>query len=106
MEAHLAQGDLTGARAVLRAVPREVDPTTLVAHIATMGDLYWVLDDAQQRLLLRLSPTPFGEDRAAWGFALTQTHALRGDTALARACMPTQPVAFWRPAFETCLGIR
>ncbi len=85
VEAHLAQGDLAGARAVLRTVPREVDPATLVAYIATWGDYYWVLDDAQQRLLLRLSPAPFGDDRAAWGFALAQTHALRGDTALARA---------------------
>jgi eukaryotic-like serine/threonine-protein kinase len=85
VEAHLAQADLPGARAVLRAVPREVDPATLVAYIANWGDLYWVLDDAQQRLLLRLSPAPFGDDRAAWGFALAQTHAIRGDTALARA---------------------
>jgi eukaryotic-like serine/threonine-protein kinase len=85
VEAHLAQGDLSGARAVLGAVPRDVDPATLVAHIATWGDLYWVLNDAQQRLLLRLSPAPFGDDRAAWGFALAQTHALRGDSAAARA---------------------
>jgi tetratricopeptide (TPR) repeat protein len=62
-----------------------VDPATLVAYIAYSGDLYWVLDDAQQRLLLRLSPTPFGDDRAGWGFALAQTYAIRGDTALARA---------------------
>jgi len=85
VHAHLAQGDLTGAREVLRAVPREVDPAALVAYIATWDDLYWVLDDAQQRLLLRLSPAPFGDDRAAWGFALAQTHALLGHTALARA---------------------
>ena len=44
-----------------------------------------MLDDAQQRLLLRLSPEPFGGDRAAWGLALAETHALRGDSALARA---------------------
>jgi serine/threonine-protein kinase len=85
VETHIARGDLSGARAVLRAVPREVDPATLVAYIATWGDLYWVLDDTRQRLLIRLSPGPFGDDRAAWGFALTQTHALRGDTGLARA---------------------
>jgi eukaryotic-like serine/threonine-protein kinase len=84
-DVYLAQGDLTGAQAVLRAVPRDVDPATLVAHIATWGDFYWVLDDAQQRLLLRLSPGQFGDDRATWGFALAQTHALRGDSALARA---------------------
>jgi tetratricopeptide (TPR) repeat protein len=62
-----------------------VDPAALVAFVATWDGLYWVLDDAQQRLLLRLSPAPFGDDRAAWGFALAATHALRGDTALARS---------------------
>lgn len=85
VEAHLLQGDLTGARAVLRAVPPEVDPTALVASIANWDDLYWVLDDAQQRLLLRLSSAPFGDDRGWWSFALAQTYAFRGDTALARA---------------------
>jgi eukaryotic-like serine/threonine-protein kinase len=82
--AHLAQGDLVGARGVLGAVPGEVDPAALVAQVAT-NDLSWVLDDAQQRLLLRISPEPFGGDRAAWGLALAETHALRGDSALARA---------------------
>jgi TolB-like protein/tetratricopeptide (TPR) repeat protein len=82
--AHLAQGDLVGAGGVLGAVPGEVDPAALVAQVA-WNDLSWVLDDAQQRLLLRISPEPFGGDRAAWGLALAETHALRGDSALARA---------------------
>jgi eukaryotic-like serine/threonine-protein kinase len=84
VSAHLAQGDLVGARGILGAVPAEVAPAALVAQIAT-ADLYWVLDDAQQRLLLRISPEPFGGDRAAWGLALAETHALRGDSARARA---------------------
>jgi tetratricopeptide (TPR) repeat protein len=82
--AHLAQGDLVGARGVLGTVPGEVDPAALVAQVAT-NDLSCVLDDAQQRLLLGLSPEPFGGDRAAWGLALAETHARRGDSALARA---------------------
>jgi eukaryotic-like serine/threonine-protein kinase len=90
---HLARGDLAGARAVLRAVPREVDPAELVAHIATV-DLYWVLDDAQQRLLLRLSPEPFGGNRAAWGLALAETHALRGDADVARAYADSARLAY------------
>jgi serine/threonine-protein kinase len=85
VEAHVAQGDLAGARAVLQAVPRDVDPAALVAFIATVDDLYWVLDDTQQRLLLRLSPSPFGDDRASWAFALAATYALRGDTTQSRA---------------------
>ena len=80
----VAQGDLSGARAVLRAAPREVDQTTLVAFVATYQDLFWVLDDAQQALLLRLTPGPFGDDRLAWGMALAQTADIRGDRARSR----------------------
>ena len=81
---HLGLGDLAGAQAVLRAASREVDPTALVAYMALRGDLYWVLEDEQQRLLLRLSPEPFGRNRADWGLALAETYALRGDSAQAR----------------------
>jgi tetratricopeptide (TPR) repeat protein len=81
----LAQGDLPGAQAVLRAAAKEVDPTALVQFTATYNDLYWVLDEAQQRLLLRLTPSAFDDDRAEWGAAHAQTYALRGDSAKARA---------------------
>jgi eukaryotic-like serine/threonine-protein kinase len=81
----LAQGDLPGARRVLEAAQREVEPTTLVAWIATYFDLYWVLNEEQQLLLLRLPPGPFNDDRLSWGLALAGTYALRGDTARARA---------------------
>ena len=40
---------------MLRAAPQEVDPTALVQFMATYNDLMWVLEDAQQRLLLRRS---------------------------------------------------
>ena len=39
-----------------------------------------MLDDAQQRLLLRLTPSAFDDDRASWGSVLAQTYALRGDS--------------------------
>ncbi|MGE5232022.1 MAG: protein kinase domain-containing protein, partial [Deltaproteobacteria bacterium] len=80
----LAQGDLAGARAVLRAVPPEVEPTALAAFFGVYADLCWVLDDAQQQLLLRLRPSAFGDDHANWGIVLTQTYWLRGDRAKAR----------------------
>jgi tetratricopeptide (TPR) repeat protein len=91
---HLIRGDLVEARAVLKAAPREVDPTALVAYVATNQDLYWVLDEAQQQLLLRLSAEPFGGNRADWGMALAQTYALRGDTALARVYADSARVAY------------
>jgi TolB-like protein/tRNA A-37 threonylcarbamoyl transferase component Bud32/Tfp pilus assembly protein PilF len=81
----LARGDLPGARAVLDAAQREVDPTALAAVMATIWDLFWVLDGAQQQLVLRLSPAQFGDSRLEWGLALAGTAALQGDTARARA---------------------
>jgi serine/threonine-protein kinase len=80
----LAQGDLAGARVVLDATPKEVDPAVLVAFFATYQDLYWVLDDAEQRLLLGLSPSAFDNDRALWGLVRAQTFWLRGEQAAAR----------------------
>jgi tetratricopeptide (TPR) repeat protein len=90
---HLAQGDLGGARAALRAASKEVAPADLVADMATYWDLYWVLDEAQQQLLMRLSPTAFGDDRFAWGIVMAQTYALRGDQARTRAYADSARVA-------------
>ena len=82
--AFLAQGDLPGARKVLEDAQRKVEPTALVAWMATYYDLFWALDDGQQQLLLRLPPGPFNDDRLSWANALAGTYALRGDTAKAR----------------------
>ncbi|HYT32606.1 MAG TPA: protein kinase [Thermoanaerobaculia bacterium] len=80
----LAQGDLEGARSVLKAAPRQVDPKALVAYMATYNNLTWVLDEEQQTLLLRLPPAAFGDDRLAWGMSLAQTASLRGDAGKVR----------------------
>jgi eukaryotic-like serine/threonine-protein kinase len=90
----LAQGDLPGAQAVLRAAPKEVDPTALVQFMATYNDLMWVLDEAQQRLLLRLTPSAFDDDRSEWGVAHAQTYALRGDSAKARVYADSARLTF------------
>jgi eukaryotic-like serine/threonine-protein kinase len=82
---YLAQGDLPGAQSVLRSAPKEVEPTALAAFLATQFDLFWVLDEEQQQLLLRLTPAAFEDDRAQWGLAQAQVRALRGATAEARA---------------------
>jgi serine/threonine-protein kinase len=82
---HLTQGDLAGAQAVIEAAPKEIAPTALVAFLGNYWDLFWVLDDAQQRLLLRLPPSAFDDDRSTWGIVLAQTYWLRGDRVRARA---------------------
>jgi TolB-like protein/Tfp pilus assembly protein PilF len=82
---HLAQGDLARAQAVIQDAPKEIAPTALVAFLGNYWDLFWVLDDAQQRLLLRLPPSAFDDDRGTWAIVLAQTYWLRGDRARARA---------------------
>jgi serine/threonine-protein kinase len=83
--AYLGTGDLASARRVIAEADRNVEPTALVQWVATYYDLFWVLSDEQQRLLLRLPPGPFDDDRLTWGLALAETYASRGDTARTHA---------------------
>jgi serine/threonine-protein kinase len=80
----LAQGDLAGAQAVVRAGLAATEPGALLAFFANYQDLYWVLDDAQQQQLLALPPSAFDDDRGAWAIVRAETYALRGNRALAR----------------------
>jgi tetratricopeptide (TPR) repeat protein len=93
---YLAQGDLAGARAALRRTGGEVEPTALVSYVSRYWDLFWLLDDAQQQLLLRLTPGPFDEDRGAWGLALASTYALRRDSLRSRAYADSARMTFER----------
>jgi serine/threonine-protein kinase len=94
MMIHLGQGDLAGARSVLAAVPATVAQPAVVAYLATYNDLYWVLNDAEQQLLLRLPASAFFDDPAAWGSVKMQTWWMRGDKARARAYADSARVAF------------
>jgi eukaryotic-like serine/threonine-protein kinase len=91
---YLAQGDLAQARQVVRQTPPEIQPTVLVAYTANYWDLYWLLDDAQQELLLRLRPSAFDDDRGAWGEVMAETYALRGDSARTRIYADSARAAF------------
>jgi serine/threonine-protein kinase len=93
-QVHLAKGDLDGARRVVRSAPAEVEPTALVAFFGVYWDLYWVLDDEQQRLLLRLAPSAFGDDRGNWAIVRAQTLHLRGNPAAGRIYADTARMAF------------
>ena len=90
----LAQGDLAGAREVLRASIGGVDPAALVAYFGTYWDLYWVLDDAQQQQLLTLPPAAFDDDRATWALVRAQLWHHRGNASQARAYADTARQGF------------
>ncbi len=91
---YLGQGDLPGARAVVAAAEREVEPTALFAWMAQYWDLYWVLDERQQELLLRIPLSAFDNDRGAWGIVRAQTYYLQGDEARARVYADSARLAF------------
>jgi serine/threonine-protein kinase len=96
----LQAGDLAGARAVLAAAPKEVEPTALVVSFATSEEVWWVLDDPQRDLLLRLTPGAFNDNRAAWGLALAQAWARRGNQAKVREYAEEARKAIAAPAPE------
>jgi TolB-like protein/tetratricopeptide (TPR) repeat protein len=79
--AFLGQGDLASARAVVKAAPKEVEPTALVAFLATYTDLVWLLDDSQRQQLLRLTPAAFDDDRGTWALCLAQAYGFTSDRA-------------------------
>ncbi len=82
---YLAEGDLAGARNVLKGAPTNaVDPTALVAFVANYADLAWVLDEAQRDLLLRLTPSAFDDNRGVWAHCLAQAFALTRDEPASR----------------------
>jgi tetratricopeptide (TPR) repeat protein len=97
----LGRSDLAAARRVLAAAPREVDPAALVAYVANYWDLYWVLDDTQQKLALSLPPSAFDDDRGTWGIIRAQLYALRGDTARSRVWADTARVQLGRQLEDT-----
>ena len=91
---YLLEGDLAGARAVLKAAPKEVEPTALVAYVASVADLVWVLDEAQRDLLVRLTPSAFDDDRGVWALCLTQAYALKRDEPNVRKYAESARAAF------------
>ncbi|HEU4649538.1 MAG TPA: protein kinase [Gemmatimonadales bacterium] len=81
----VSKGNLAAAQAVVRNLPKEIDQSAAAAFFATYYDLYWLLDDAQQRLVLALPLSAFGDDPATWALTKAQLEHLRGDAVAARA---------------------
>jgi TolB-like protein/Flp pilus assembly protein TadD len=98
--AHLQQGDLDEAR---RTVARasNLDQPSLVAYFGLYWDLYWVLDEPQQQLALRLPASAYDNDEAASAVVRAEIYALRGDQARKRAYADTAQMQFAAQLKET-----
>jgi TolB-like protein/Tfp pilus assembly protein PilF len=90
----LGEGDLAGARAVVSAALRTVEPEALFAYFATYWDLYWVLDDAQQKVLLTLPRAAFDDDEATWALVRAQTYEQRGNRVQGRVYADSARLGF------------
>jgi DNA-binding SARP family transcriptional activator/TolB-like protein len=75
----VARGDLGQARVRIRAAERTIDPRVLLAFFAYYQDLYWALDDDQQRQVLGFPVSAFDGDRGGWALVRTGLYQLRGD---------------------------
>jgi eukaryotic-like serine/threonine-protein kinase len=91
--AYLAQGDLEGARRLIRDHSASIDPTVLAANFGNYFDLYWVLEPDLRNLLLRLTPSAF-DDRATWAIVMASTYRLQSDRARTRAYADSARSAF------------
>ena len=47
----------------------------LVAYFALYQDLYWVLEEEDQRSVLELPPSAFDDDQAIWAVTLAQLYS-------------------------------
>jgi tetratricopeptide (TPR) repeat protein len=90
----LVQGHLDTARAAIHDAERQIDPTAVQAYLSTYQDLYWVLEDAEQRQVLTLPPSAFDDDRGNWGIVQAQLSHLRGDRARAAVYADSARIAF------------
>jgi len=89
-----SRGDLDSARGVVKRTELQIDPATLFPFLAYYQDLYWVLDDEQQRQVLAASPGAFDNDRGGWGITRAEIYQVRGDRARARIYADSARQAF------------
>jgi tetratricopeptide (TPR) repeat protein len=81
----LSQGDLAGAKAVARSIPKDANEPTVLSFFSSDWSSAQLLDEDQRQLLLRLQPSQFGDNRGGWGLALAYAAYMKGDARLVRA---------------------
>jgi len=90
----VARGDLDSTRALIREAAKRISPATLFPFFASYQDLYWVLDDPQQRMVLDAPPSAYDNDRGAWALVRAELYQLRGDRRQATIYADSARMAF------------
>jgi serine/threonine-protein kinase len=81
----LSRGDLPGAKAVARSIPKDANEPVTISFFAFDWSSAELLTDEQRRLLLRLQPSAYGGSRGGWGLALAHGAYMVGDSVRVRA---------------------
>jgi TolB-like protein/Flp pilus assembly protein TadD len=96
VQARLGLGDLAGARSVVNTGAAALDTRTIAVYFATYLELFWVLDSAQQALVIGSRVEDFDGDAGSWGLAHANILAAWGDRARSRAYADSGRAAFTR----------
>ncbi|HEY7614776.1 MAG TPA: protein kinase [Gemmatimonadales bacterium] len=94
VRARLGLGDLAGARAIANAAIATLDTRTVAVYMATYYELFWVLDSAQQAVLVGSRIEDFEGDAGSWGLVQANVLAAWGDRARSRAYADSGRAAF------------
>ena len=82
--AYASTDDLAGARAMIRDAMRQIPSTQLVAYFTGYNETGWLLEESEQQLAFRLTPSSFDDDVSWWGQALAMLAWGRGELDKAR----------------------
>lgn len=86
---NLARGNLAGARAVVRSVPKDANEPNVVSFLSFEQSSAELLSDEQKRLLMRLRPSQFGDNRGGWALTIATGARMLGDSVRMRAYADT-----------------
>ncbi len=83
--ARLGRGDLAAAKRVIAQPPPEQRRRDVAIYLAIYGDFYWLLDTADQEVVLTGTMDEFEGDIGSYGLVKAEISAARGDMAKARS---------------------
>jgi serine/threonine-protein kinase len=87
--ARLGQGNLAAAREAITMAPAELRHRDAVIYVAIYGDFFWLLDRADQDVVLTGTLDEFEGDQGSYGLVKAEILAARGEMARARAYADT-----------------
>ncbi len=90
----LAEGDLAGARRIVRAASPGIDSMAVYAFLSSYGAYTWVLDESQKRAVLTLPPNAFDRGEGSRKFIRMLIYDELGDAHSSKTYADSAVAAF------------